>query len=85
MPNPKGFSHVDEIMTPTTITISEDLKREPLRVTALLQASRGEKIDYDDVLRFPVRKASRNIDLFHQACCPTGLSSRELAPEAPER
>ncbi len=68
-----------ETMTATTITISEDLKRELLRVGAQLQASRGEKIDYDDVLRFLVRKATRNMDLFHQACSPTGLSSRELA------
>lgn len=70
-----------ETMTATTITISEDLKRELLRVAARLQASRGEKIDYDDVLRFLVRKATRNMDLFHQACTPTGVSSRELAQE----
>lgn len=70
-----------ETMTATTITISEDLKRELLRVAARLQASRGEKIDYDDVLRFLVRKATRDMDLFHQACTPTGVSSRELAQE----
>ncbi len=64
-------------MTATTITISEDLKRELLRVAAQLQASRGEKIDYDDVLRFLVRKATRNMDLFIQACSPTGLSSKD--------
>ena len=68
-------------MTMTTITISEDLKRELLKVAARLQASRGEKIGYDDVLRFLVRKAARNMDLFHQACTPTGLSSAEVAGE----
>ncbi len=67
-----------ETMTSTTITISEDLKRELLRVGARLQASRGEKIDYDDVLRFLVRKATRNMDLFRQACSPTGKTSEEL-------
>ncbi len=67
-----------ETMTTTTITISEDLKRELLRVAAELQASRREKIDYDDVLRFLVRKATRNLDLFHQACSPTGRSSEHL-------
>lgn len=68
-------------MTSTTITISEDLKRELLRVAAQLQAARGEKIDYDDVLRFLVRKATRNLDLFRQACAPTGTSSQELRRE----
>ncbi len=68
-----------ETMTSTTITISEDLKRELLRVAAKLQASRGEKIDYDDVLRFLVRKATRNMDLFHQACSPTGITSEDLS------
>ena len=68
-------------MTSTRITISEDLKRELLRVAARLQASRGNKIDYDDVLRFLVRKATRNMDLFHQDCSPTGVPSRELGRE----
>jgi predicted CopG family antitoxin len=70
-----------EIMTATTITISDELKKELLRVAALLQASRGEKIGYDDVLRFLVRKATRNMDLFREACSPTGVSSRELTSE----
>ena len=68
-------------MTATTITISEELKRELLKVAAQLQASRGEKIDYEDVLRFLVRRATRNLDLFRQACAPTGVSSLELARE----
>ncbi len=67
-----------ETMTATTITISNDLKRELLRVAAELQASRREKIDYDDVLWFLVKKATRNLDLFHQACRPTGRSSEHL-------
>ncbi len=67
-----------EIMTATTITISEDLKRDLLKVAAQLQASRGQKIDYDDVLRYLVRRATRNMALFRQACAPTGVSSREL-------
>ena len=65
-------------MTATTITISEDLKKDLLRVAARLQASRGQKIDYDDVLRYLVRKATRNMALFRQACAPTGVSSHEL-------
>ena len=73
-----------ETMTSTTITISEDLRRELLRVAAKLQASRGEKIDYDDVLRFLVRNATRNMDLFHQACTPTGVSSKQLARDLRE-
>jgi len=65
-------------MTATTITISDDLKRELLKVAAQLQASTGQKVDYDDVLRFLVGKATRNLDLFRQACSPTGVSSARL-------
>jgi len=65
-------------MTATTITISDDLKRELLKVAAQLRATRGQKIDYDDVLRFLVSKATRNLELFRQACSPTGVSSAEL-------
>lgn len=68
-------------MTATTITISDELKRELLKVAAQLQASRGEKIDYDDVLQFLVRKTTRNMNLFHEACAPTGASSKQLAQE----
>ncbi len=67
-----------ETMASTTITISEDLKRELLKVAAELQASRREKIEYDDVLRFLVRKATRNLDLFRQAGSSTGQSSQKL-------
>jgi len=47
-------------------------------VAAQLQASTGQKVDYDDVLRFLVGKATRNLDLFRQACSPTGVSSARL-------
>ena len=65
-------------MTATTITSSDDLKRELLKVAAQLQASSGQRVDYDDVLRFLVSKATRNLDLFRQACSPTGVSSAQL-------
>jgi len=67
-----------ETVTATTITVSEELKRELLKVAAQLQASKGEKIDYEDVLRYLIQRATRNLDLFHQACIPTGVSSRQL-------
>ncbi len=62
----------------TTITISDEMRRELLKVAAQLQASKGEKINYDDVLRFLVSKATRNLDLFHQACARIPVSSKEL-------
>ena len=65
-------------MTATTITISDDLKKELLKVAARLQASSGQRVDYDDVLRFLVSKATRNLDLFREACAPTGVSSAQL-------
>ncbi len=52
-----------EPMTATTLTISDDLKKELLKVAAALQAAREEKVDYDEVLRYLVRKGMRNLAL----------------------
>ncbi len=65
-------------MTATTIPMSDEVKRELLKAAADLQASTRERIDYDDVLRFLLRKATRKKDVFRQACCPTRRSSNQL-------
>ncbi len=66
----------------TTINVSDELKRKLLKIAAGLQAARGEKVDYDEVLRYLIKKATRNLALFRQACSPTRVSTLELQKEA---
>jgi predicted CopG family antitoxin len=67
-----------EIMKTTTITISDRTRQELLRIAADLQAKRGKKIDYEDVIEYLILKAKSNIELFRRATAPTGVSSAEL-------
>ena len=65
----------------TTITVSEEVRRQLLRVGAELQARRGERTSYDDVLRYLILKVRRDKRLLRLACTPTGIPSEELRKE----
>ena len=52
----------------TTISISEDLRKQLLKVGAELQARTGEKVDYDEVVRYLLSRVVRDEQLFKQAC-----------------
>lgn len=67
--------------TMTTITISEEAKRELLKIAAELQAKSGERVDYEGVIRFLVSKARRDVQLFLEACSPLGIESKVLRRE----
>ena len=55
-------------MGTTTISISEDLRKQLLKVAAELQAKTGEKVDYDKVVRYLLSRVARDEQLFRQAC-----------------
>jgi hypothetical protein len=57
-------------MGTTTISISEDLRKQLLKVAAELQAKTGEKVDYDEVVRYLLSRVARDEQLFRQACSP---------------
>jgi hypothetical protein len=46
------------LMGTTTISVSDDVRRELLRVAARLQATRGEKVDHDQVIQYLLSRAS---------------------------
>ncbi len=67
-----------EVMNSTTITISERTRKELLKIAAELQAERGKKIDYEDVIEYMIQKTRRNLELFKVATEPKGVPSSEL-------
>ena|SRR2546428_6128986 len=68
-----------ETMTKTTtITISDHTRQELLRIGAELQARRGQKVDYEDVIEYLISKARTNPELFKAATSPKGVASEEL-------
>jgi hypothetical protein len=60
-------------MGTTTISISDKLRKELLRVAAQLQARSGEKVDYDQVVSYLLSRVRRDEQLFKKACAPVPL------------
>jgi hypothetical protein len=55
-------------MRKTTISISEDLRKQLFKVAAELQAKTGEKADCEKVVRYLLSRVARDEQLFKQAC-----------------
>ncbi len=68
-------------MASTTVSISDELRRELLKVAAELQAKIGEKVDYDRVIRYILSKAMRNEASLRQACAPVTVTRAEVRKE----
>ena len=60
-------------MGTTTISISDKLRKELLRVAAQLQARSGEKVDYDQVVSYLLSRMRRDEQSFKRACAPVSL------------
>ena len=57
-------------MGTTTITVSERLRSELVRIAAELQMKVGKKVDYEDVIRYLIGKHRKDAKLLEQACAP---------------
>jgi hypothetical protein len=68
-------------MRNTTISISEDLRKQLLKVAAELQARTGEKVDYNEVVRYLLSKVARDEQLFKQACAPVDADLSRVREE----
>jgi hypothetical protein len=68
-------------MGTTTISISEDLRKQLLKVAAELQAKTGEKTDYDEVVRYLLSRVARDEQLFRQACAPVDVDLSRVRAE----
>jgi hypothetical protein len=65
----------------TTISISEDLRKQLLKVAAELQARTGEKVDYNEVVRYLLSRVARDEQLFKQACAPVDVDVSRMKEE----
>ena len=64
-----------------TTSISDDLRRQLLKIAGILRSKSNKKIDYEDVIRYLVRKASKNEALLRSAYKSTNLSIDVLREE----
>jgi hypothetical protein len=64
-----------------TISISEEVRRELLRIAGILQSRTQRKMDYEDVIRYLIRKSARDERLLRSACKPIDLPIDELLQE----
>jgi len=68
-------------MGSTTITISESLRGQLVKLAAELQMKIGKKVDYEDVIRYLIKKSQKDPRLLQSACMPTHLSPDEARVE----
>jgi len=68
-------------MGSTTITVSESLRAELVRLAAELQLKLGRKVDYEDVIRHLIGRNRRNADLLREACSKTRMRAEEFRAE----
>jgi predicted CopG family antitoxin len=64
-----------------TISISEEVRRELLRIAGILQSRTQRRIGYEDVIRYLIRKSSKDEGLLRSACKPIDLPIDELIQE----
>ena len=68
-------------MGSTTITISESLRDQLIKLAAELQMKIGRKVDYEDVIRYLIKKSQKNPRLLQSACMPAHLAAEEAREE----
>lgn len=68
-------------MGATTISVSERVRKELLRLAANLQARSGEKVHYDQVIQYLLSKTGRSEQLLRQACAPVGVAVADARKE----
>lgn len=65
-------------MKMTTIRVSEDTKKDLLKVAAGLQANTGKKVDYEQAIMYLVGVSRKRPDVLRRAMISTGATSEEL-------
>ncbi len=68
-------------MGSTTITVSDSLRAQLVKVAAELQIKLGRKVDYEDAIRYLMSKSRKDVKLLREACAPVGISGKEFRRE----
>ena len=70
-----------EAMGSTTITVSERLRDELVRLAAELQMKVGRKVDYEDVIRYLIGRHRKNPKLLEHACASVAGRAESVRKE----
>jgi predicted CopG family antitoxin len=70
-----------EPMVTTTITVSDSLRAQLVKLAAELQLKVGKKVNYEDVIRYLISKNRKNAKLLREACAPVGAHLEEFRTE----
>ena len=62
---------IANVISMTTISVTEDVKEKLLKVASELQIKTGHRVDLNDALRFLVDQQEKNPRLLDEACSPT--------------
>ena len=68
-------------MGSTTITVSERLREELVRLAAELQMKVGRKVDYEDVIRYLIGRHRKNAKLLEDACASVAVRAEDVRKE----
>lgn len=68
-------------MGTTTITVSDSLRAQLVKLAAELQMKVGKKVDYEDVIRYLISKSRKDVNLLREACVPVGVSPKAFRVE----
>jgi len=68
-------------MGTTTITVSERLRSELVKLAAELQMKVGRKVGYEDVIRYLISKHAKSAKLLGEACAPVGVPAKSVRIE----
>ncbi len=65
----------------TTISVSDEVRKELLKLAAKLQAKIGVKVDYNQVIQYLISKTDKNEQLLKDACTPSPVDISQLREE----
>jgi hypothetical protein len=70
-----------EVMGSTTITVSDSLRAQLVKLAAELQMKLGRRVDYEDVIRQLISEHQKSARLLRKACHPMGVPAEEFRDE----
>lgn len=65
----------------TTISVSDEVRKELLKLAAKLQAKIGVKVDYNQVIQHLISRTEKSEQLLKQACAPLSVDVSEFREE----
>ncbi|MGC9069613.1 MAG: hypothetical protein ACP5IZ_11685 [Thermoprotei archaeon] len=62
------YNNYNRIIIMTTISITNDVKKELLKLAAGLQLKYGRRLDFNDTIRYLLNRSKKKPELLEEAC-----------------